>query len=76
MSTTATVIYGVLLMLGGSVMNFLISVWVWEWKRKKQIPDEIRGEVDLLRSDVNALRGSIKYIEGRLNGRHWKSEGG
>ena len=32
------------------------------------------SEVSQLRQDVNSLRGAVKYLEGRMNGKHWRSE--
>jgi hypothetical protein len=53
--------------IGIQAVGALFQLWVF----KKLNKDE---QVEALQKDVNALRGSVKYIEGRLNGRHWKTE--
>lgn len=74
MSPILTISVAIGTVLASGAVQLLVSKIYLYWKRKDAVPDELRGEVQLLRTDVNALRGSVKYIEGRLNGRHWKSE--
>jgi hypothetical protein len=53
------------------VCNFALARYLFRWKLQEQEP---RDDIEELRRDVVVLRGQIKYIQGILNGKHWKRQ--
>ena len=66
-------VFGGMMVLGW-VGNYAICVMYFRFKKREEAPDEIHKEVVSLREDVNKLRGAVKYLEGRLNGKGWLRE--
>lgn len=74
MTAWQTIIYGILMLLGGAVVNVVVTIWVVHWKKRDSVPEELQKEIRQLTKDMVTVRGQIKYIEGRLNGKHWARE--
>ena len=70
MSTIATVVYGVLLMLGGSTMNFIISIWVYRWQKRADVPEDLSWRISRIEQAFVAHTGIT------LNGKDYKKEHG
>ena len=57
-----------ILMTGGSG---LVQVWIIRWAKRENIPEELRKEMEELRATLANVRGQVKYLEGKINGKHW-----
>lgn len=75
MSALQTIEIGVAMMILSALVNAAILVWGFRWKKRESFPEELQKEIRQLTKDMVTVRGQIKYIEGRLNGKHWKLEG-
>lgn len=68
----------VLYMIGGSVLATLAGQWFFHWRRSQEQPvieiEALRTEVGGLRETLTGVRGQVKYIEGRMNGTHWRGD--
>lgn len=51
--------------------HVVVIRWAHRWKKQQSIPDELQREIRQLSRDMVVVRGQIKYIEGRLNGKGW-----
>lgn len=51
------------------MLNWLLLMWFFHWKQREKQPHE---EIVQLQKDMIAVRGQLKYIQGLLNGKHWK----
>lgn len=51
--------------------NYFLTIHLVHRKRREQKPDE---DISQLQRDMVVVRGQIKYIQGILNGKHWKRQ--
>lgn len=61
-----------IILCGGAlslILNWLLLMWFFHWKKREQQPIEA---IEQLQKDVVSVRERLRYIEGRLNGKHWK----
>jgi hypothetical protein len=56
----------------GNMTFFALQIAYFRWKKRQEVPQELEKEIAQLRYDLVALRGQVKYIQGVLNGKHWK----
>jgi hypothetical protein len=61
-----------LVISGGNVVFFALQVWFFHWRSRAGVPAELRKEIRQVQNDIVALRGQVKYLEGRMNGKHWR----
>ena len=73
----------ILIGVGQTAVSIVVSMYLFRWRKREETPetllkamqkmqDHFDGEVRHIRGDVVTLRGQVKYIEGRLNGKHWR----
>ena len=78
------------LILGGvssAVFAIIGSMIFHKWLKRERIPDdltELKAKIEVLEGcqkefkqfskDLVAVRGQVKYLEGRINGKHWRTE--
>lgn len=63
-----------LVVIGGNIIFLVLNMYFVHWRKRDNLPYELGREMKQLRYDIIALRGQVKYLEGRMNGRHWRSE--
>ena len=54
-----------------TLLGMLANIWLFRWMRRQHEPDELHEEINQMGKDLVAVRERIKYIEGRINGKHW-----
>jgi hypothetical protein len=60
-----------IIMVAGSAATTIFQLWLFRYKRREAKPDE---DIQQLQRDLIVVRGQIKYIQGILNGKHWKRQ--
>jgi hypothetical protein len=60
--------------IGPAVTSVMGNMIYYRWRKRENVPDDLRKEIVDLVKQVVVLRGQVKYIEGRLNGKHWRTE--
>lgn len=48
-----------------------VQVWIYRWIKRDRLPEKLREEINELRDTLAAVRGQVKYLEGKINGKHW-----
>lgn len=62
------------LIVAGQVVSCFVTMYLIRWKKRENKPRELELEIDRLSKNIIAMRGQIKYIEGRMNGTMWKRD--
>jgi hypothetical protein len=75
------IIIGVVMIAIGAV----VQIWIIRWQKREALPADIvllksvvrdHGErIDRNEKDLVTARGQIKFIQGVLNGKHWRQGG-
>lgn len=58
----------------GWIGTALIGMYFYRWKKRENFPHELEKEIKEMRKEMVTIRGQVKYLEGRLNGKHWIRE--
>jgi hypothetical protein len=72
------ILVGVLMIAIGAV----VQIWIYRYLKREAVPEDMvllksvvrdHGErIDRNEKDLVTARGQIKFIQGVLNGKHWK----
>lgn len=62
------------LIITGQLVGAIITIYLVRWRKREEEPEKLSERIEELAKQVVTLRGQIKYIEGRLNGKFWKNE--
>ena len=57
----------IIVVVVGNVVFLFLNMYYVHWRKRAEKPEELQKQ-------INTLRGQVKYIEGRLNGKHWLKE--
>ena len=50
-----------------NILFLFVNMYFVHWRKRDEAPCDLQKQITI-------MRGQIKYIEGRLNGKHWKTE--
>lgn len=63
-----------LVVIGPAISSVFGNMIYYRWRKRENAPEDLRKEIIELGKQLATLRGQVKYLEGRLNGKHWRME--
>ena len=64
----------IVVLVVGTGLSLAANYLLIRWAQRQNIPVELRKDIERLGRDLVVVRGQIKYIQGRLNGKEWQRE--
>lgn len=60
------------IMVTGSAATTIFQMWLFRWRKREEIPEEMHKDLKQLQKDIVNVRGEVLYLKGRINGKEWR----